>query len=316
MTPLAPIVLFTYKRLETLKITIGALLANRLAAESDLIIYSDGPKNQEDEFIIQEIRKYLQTIKGFKSVSIHESKTNNGLATSIINGVSDVIAVYNKAIVLEDDLLSAPNFLNFMNSALDYFENNLKIYAINGYSHLIEGLDSMDDGVYFHSRASSWGWATWGNRWKKNIFDKNFIREKLDADISLINKFNKMNGADSGDLLLRSLNGKNDSWYIRWVFYNFLKNKLSVYPVLSKIENIGFNTEASNCYGIFTYISLFDTSNRIHFDLDNIVPLSTGDYRFLKYFSKKYKLIFRVKLLKTSIGRGKLVDELKLKLCL
>jgi hypothetical protein len=115
-------------------------------------------------------------------------------------------------------------------------------------------------------------------------------------------------------MLFGSLNGKNDSWYIRWVFYNFLNNKLSVYPSLSKVINIGFNSDATNCDGISAYVSEVDMLNKVNFDFKNIVPLNKNDYRFLKYFSKKYKLIFRIKLLKTSLGRRKLIDELKSKL--
>lgn len=314
MQILSPIVLFTYKRLDTLKQTVEALKKNYLATESDLYVFSDAAKGEQDKKAVDEVRKYIHSINGFKSITIYEAESNKGLATSIIEGVSQVLKVHEAVIVLEDDLLTTPNFLNFMNGALDYFKNNEAIYAVNGYSHLIEGIGSKDDYIYFHSRASSWGWATWNNRWKKNSFDKSLIREKIDSDISLLNKFNKVNGDDSGEMLLDSLNGKNNSWYIRWVFYNFLNDKLSVYPVLSKIENIGFNSDATNCEGISAYIAEIDTFNKINFNFENILSLNKNDERFLKYFSKKYKLIFRIKLLKTSVGRRKLIDELKLKL--
>lgn len=311
---LAPIVLFTYKRLDTLQQTIEALQKNYLAPDSNLYVFSDSAKGEHDVDAVTTVREFIKSINGFKSVFVIESQFNKGLATSVIEGVSQVLNEYEEVIVMEDDLLTTPNFLNFMNSALDYFKNNEAIYSINGYSHLIEGVALIDDGFYFHSRASSWGWATWGNRWEKNSFDKNLIREKINSDTSLLNNFNKVNGEDSGDMLLGSLNGKNDSWYIRWVFYNFLNNKLSVYPTLSKVINIGFNSDATNCDGISAYVSEVDMLNKVSFDFKNIVPLNKNDYRFLKYFSKKYKLIFRIKLLKTSLGRRKLIDELKSKL--
>lgn len=313
MTQLAPIVLFTYKRLDTLKQTVEALQQNYLAADSDLYIFSDAAKGDLDSVGVTQVRNYIQSVSGFKSITIYESQLNKGLATSIIEGVSQILKDHEAVIVLEDDLITTPNFLNFMNGALDYFKNNQRIYAVNGYSHLIEGIVSKDDFIYLHSRASSWGWATWNNRWEKNSFDKSLIKEKIDSDISLLNKFNKINGEDCGQMLLNSLNGKNNSWYIRWVFYNFLKDRLSIYPVLSKIENIGFNSNATNCEGISAYIDEMDTINRINFNFENIYPLNKNDKRFLKYFSKKYKLIFRIKLLMTSVGRRKLIDELKLK---
>ena len=126
MNNLSPIVLFTYKRLDTLKQTITALIANPLALQSDLIIYSDGAKNEKDQIIIEEIRSYLKTITGFKSVRIIASKTNKGLATSIIQGVSEVLAEYHKAIVLEDDLITSTNFLDFMNAGLQEYTTQKK----------------------------------------------------------------------------------------------------------------------------------------------------------------------------------------------
>ena len=131
---LAPICLFTYSRLEETKRTIEALKKNFLAPKSELFIFSDGPKNHETKDKVKAVRDFIKTIDGFKKITIFESKTNEGLAKSIINGVTKVVNEYGKVIVLEDDLLTTPNFLDFMNQALLFFELNLSIYSINGYS--------------------------------------------------------------------------------------------------------------------------------------------------------------------------------------
>jgi hypothetical protein len=163
MQQLSPIVLFTYLRLETLVKTVNALAANFYAAESDLIIFSDGAKNQKDELKVGEIRSYLKTIQGFKSLVIHESNTNKGLATSIIQGVSSVLKGHPSAIVLEDDLITSRNFLAYMNQALTYYQDNPKVLSISGFSPIIKGL--AENEVYFTQRSSSWGWACWADRW-------------------------------------------------------------------------------------------------------------------------------------------------------
>jgi hypothetical protein len=77
MHNLSPIVIFTYKRFETLQKTVQCLSNNFLASDSDLIIYSDGDKSLDDNFIIDKIRTYLKNISGFKSVTIHESTTTD-----------------------------------------------------------------------------------------------------------------------------------------------------------------------------------------------------------------------------------------------
>jgi len=290
MTPLAPIVLFTYKRLETLKITIGALLANRLAAESDLIIYSDGPKQQEEEFIIQEIRKYLQTIIGFKSVCIYESKINKGLATSIINGVSEVMAHYHKAIVLEDDLITSTNFLEYMNQALNHYQDNPKIQSISGFSPIIKGLDY--DEIYYTQRASSWGWACWEDRWDKIDWQSHSYKDfKTDSQAKW--RFNKM-GSDMSLMMKRQMQGNIDSWAIRFCFHQFQNNLFSVYPSISKIQNLGFaDKSATNTLQKYNrFQSEFDLTNNLIFNFDGEVKLDQGLIRqFIRDNSIKMRLL-------------------------
>ncbi|HEY4831020.1 MAG TPA: glycosyltransferase, partial [Waddliaceae bacterium] len=111
---IAPIVLFVYNRLETVKKTIESLQMNTLAKESELYIFSDGPKNPDDKIQVDLVREYLKTIRGFKNITIDESPKNSGLAISIIHGVTEIVEKFNKVIVLEDDLITSPYFLQFM----------------------------------------------------------------------------------------------------------------------------------------------------------------------------------------------------------
>ena len=130
---LAPIVIFTYKRLDTLQKAIESLKSNELATQSLLYIYSDAARSDNDVTGVTEVRNYLKTINGFKNIEIIQAVNNIGLANSIINGVSDIINRYGKIIVLEDDLILTPNFLTFMNEALNYYQNNSKVYSISGF---------------------------------------------------------------------------------------------------------------------------------------------------------------------------------------
>lgn len=110
MNKLAPIVLFTYKRHDTLKLTVEALQQNFLAEQSDLYIFSDAGKCENDEKAVKAVRDYIHSITGFKSVILNESLTNKGLAKSIIDGVSQVLQIHETVIVLEDDLVSTNRF--------------------------------------------------------------------------------------------------------------------------------------------------------------------------------------------------------------
>jgi hypothetical protein len=293
MKNLAPIILFTYKRLETLQKTISALISNSLATHSNLIIYSDGAKNEEDKIIVEEIRSYLKTITGFKSVRIIDSNSNKGLATSIIHGVSEVLAEYHKAIVLEDDLITSTNFLAFMNQALDKYQDNPQILSISGYSPIIKGIEKKD--VYYTHRASSWGWACWEDRWKEIDWEVKAY-EYFKKDKQAKKRFNAM-GSDMTLMLQRQMNGTLNSWAIRFCFHQFQKNLYSVHPAISKIQNVGFAEKyATNTVQIYNrFHSELDTSNTIHFNFDKKVQLEKNIImQFIKDNSLKARILNRI----------------------
>lgn len=287
---LSPIVLFTYKRLNTLKQTVEALSANSLVADSDLIVYSDGAKATTDEGIISEVRSYLKTISGFKTITIHESPSNKGLANSIIEGVTDVITQYGKVIVLEDDLVCSPNFLNYMNAALDFYNDEAKIFSITGYSIPINS-NHPDSDVYFTSRSSSWGWATWKNRWENIDWEvKDYFAFKKDR--TLRRNFDKM-GSDMSQMLDRQIKGKINSWAIRWCYHQFKYNLFSVHPFASKILNVGFNSpDASNTKEKFNrYQTQLENGFERKFQFTNELHL---DPQIIKQFTKPFSIATRI----------------------
>ncbi len=259
----APILLFTYNRLDSLKKTVSALQDNYLAKESELYIFSDSAKNKEDALLVSEVRNYLKTIDGFKSVKVVESETNKGLANSIISGVSKIFEDYDKIIVLEDDLITSSNFLAFMNQSLEFYEDFKKIYSIAGFSFRIKGLPA--DQVYFTKRASSWGWATWKDRWQQIDWA---VEDYPDFKINKKERsnFNRM-GSDMAGMLDKQMKGKINSWAIRWCYHQFKQNYYTVYPAVSKVQNIGFGKGATHTK---------DSHNRYHTDLDE-----SGNTKFI-----------------------------------
>ncbi|WP_162623273.1 glycosyltransferase [Confluentibacter sediminis] len=313
MKRLAPICLFTYNRLSETQQTVAALQQNFLAKESDLFIFSDGAKIDDGTLKIKEVRTFLKNISGFKSVTLFESKKNKGLANSIIDGVTKLLLTHESVIVLEDDLITTPNFLDFMNQALEYYKADDTIYTINGYSPLIKNMDL--DTFYLHSRCFPWGWATWKKNWNKAYFDKENIRKHISLNSNVLPNFDKYIGDDASYMLLETLNNKINSWYIRWVFNNYLENKKSIFPVLSKVQNIGDTKEATNYSGgISAYYSVLDNSHYTSFDFSKTIILNKTDSRFLKYFSKKHKFLHRLRMLSSRGGVKKLTTEIKTKI--
>lgn len=291
MATLAPIVLFTYKRLDTLKQTVATLQLNYLALESDLYVFSDAAKGEQDFEMVSNVRNFLKTITGFKSIIIYESPVNNGLASSIIKGVSEILKKNETAIVIEDDLVSSPNFLNYMNDSLNFYRDNNKVFSIGGYSIPIKKGKSSSD-IYFTSRATCWGWATWRDRW--SIIDwevKDYSEFKNNK--GLRRSFNKM-GSDMANMLEKQMNGKINSWAIRWCYHQFKSNLLSVHPFVSKIENIGFNSaNASNTKERFNrFKTKLDNGEKTNFLFSEEFLL---DQKIIQQYTKPVSLTTRIK---------------------
>ena len=241
---LAPICLFVYSRLVELKLTVQSLQKNILASESQLFIFLDGPANLDDKEKVKEVKEFIHTICGFAQVTIYESDVNKGLANSIISGVSKMLEKYETVIVLEDDLILATNFLCYMNQALNYYTDKKRILSISGYSFKLKYPQNYHYDVALSLRASSWGWATWKDRWfvidwelnDYSSFKWNFIKQ-----IS----FNR-GGSDLSHMLSRRIKGLIDSWAIRFVYHQYKHNYLDVFPIVSKVLNNGFSSEATH----------------------------------------------------------------------
>jgi hypothetical protein len=286
---LAPIILFVYNRpVETLA-TINALKKNYLADRSDVYIFCDGPKRSKLDSSIEKVRSIVGSVSGFKSTTIYRSTSNKGLACSIINGVSDIIKIHGKVIVLEDDIVTTPNFLLFMNQTLNHYQNNDKIFSIAGYSMAITNTDKHESDVYFTRRASSWGWATWDNRWSNidwsvsdyHAFTKSLRRKR---------QFNRW-GSDLSSMLKKQMTGKINSWAIRWCYHQLKTGQVTVVPFTSKVINIGFGNNASNTIGFERYKSNVDKTLNNNFKLTNNICLDENiRQQFIANFSIRNRI--------------------------
>ena len=235
---LSPIVMFVYNRPWHTQKTIEALRNNELASESELFIYADNAKNKKINNQVLKVRKYIKKIEGFKNVTIIEREKNWGLSKSIIDGVTKVINKYGRVIVMEDDLVVSPYFLMYMNASLCKYVDEVKVIQIAGYMFPLN-IDINEDALFL-PLTSSWGWASWKRAW--DLFDINATSyEQLKNDSLLRERFN-LNGAyDYYSMLENQLDGKIDSWAIRFYLTSFLSNSLILYPRETLVINNGFD---------------------------------------------------------------------------
>jgi len=245
---LSPIILFVYNRPWHTQKTVEALQNNELAAQSELFIYSDAPKNENSVENVNKVREYIHTVKGFKNITIIEREKNLGLANSIIDGVTKIVNEYEKIIVLEDDLVTSPYFLTFMNEALEVFQERKDIFSITGFSFATQFMNfpkNYEEDIYLNIRPMSWSWASWKDRWSDIDWEvkdfHNFIKNK-----AKINAFN-LGGTDLSNMLTMQMQGKIDSWYIRWSYHAIMARQLTVYPRISFVNNVGHDSSGVHC---------------------------------------------------------------------
>lgn len=237
----APIVLFTYSRTDHTRQAVESLLKNEEAKDSDLFIFSDGPKTEDKRAAVEECRKYLHTISGFKSINIVEREKNWGLANSLIAGITEVVEKYGRVIVVEDDIILSPYFLKFMNEGLEKYKDEDKVGTISAF---LPPLECVLPETFFLEYFQCWGWATWKRAWDLFEFDSRKLLKKIRFRKT---KFNVGGGVGNYENLYCQKVGLVDSWYLRYYASLFLKNKLSFYPGRPMAVNIGLDGSGSHC---------------------------------------------------------------------
>ncbi|MGV3765448.1 MAG: glycosyltransferase [Chitinophagaceae bacterium] len=231
----APVALFVFNRLSHTRLTVKALQNNIYAKETDLFIFSDGSKSNEQHAVVASLREYLKTINGFKSITICHRPKNYGLARNITEGVTEIVEKFGRIIVVEDDLLTSPFFLKYMNEGLKMYENHQEVISIVGYTYPTK---TPLPETFFIRGADCWGWGTWKRGWDKFEKDgKKLLARLAETDQSYQFDFN--GNFPFTQMLQDQVDGKINSWAIRWYASAFLDQKYSLYPGRSLIFNAG-----------------------------------------------------------------------------
>ncbi len=250
----APVALFVYNRPDHTGRTLQALSRNELAAQTDVTIYCDGSKSPEARSAVDATRAVARAARGFRSVRTVERETNLGLANSIITGVTEVCDEHGRIVVLEDDLVTAPTFLRFMNDALEKYESDLRVGSIHGYWYPAQQPVPEN---FFLRGASCWGWATWARSWR--VFERDGSKLLAELEARDLTRAFDLDGAMAYTQMLRAqIAGRNNSWAIRWHASAFLAGLLQLSPGRSLVSNIGFDGTGTHC----------DTSTKFDVDLD------------------------------------------------
>lgn len=248
---LAPIVLFVYNRPWHTVQMLNALSENQLADQSELYVFCDGPKSNataKELENIQKVRTIVQQKSWCKDIKIKAYDSNVGCRDIIINGISEVFCKYNKVIVLEDDIITSPTFLNYMNAALNHYENRKSVFSISGHSHSPEKYQIPADyeyDVYVSPRIFNWGWGTWSDRWNQTDWSFNYYDAFIKSPFQ-IDAFNRC-GEDLVKMLKEEYDGQSSAWDIQFTFAHFMNHAVSIVPCIPFTKNIGLDGSGTHC---------------------------------------------------------------------
>lgn len=240
-----PIVYFAYNRPKHTIQSLESLKKNTLASESHLIIFIDGVKeNEKEESIlrVKEVQNIVQNIEWKGRVEYHISESNLGCRESIISGINYVFKTYDAVIVLEDDIVTSPYFLAYMNKTLKYYNEKKSVFSISAFNFPKDKIiypENYKYDVFASLRTFNWGWGTWKDRWEQIEWSKNFIPNFL-SNKNQVDAFCR-GGDDLKRLLLDEFRGESDAWDIQFQYNQFINHGISIVPVLSYTNNIGLD---------------------------------------------------------------------------
>jgi len=272
MYNLSPIALFCFKRLDTLKICIESLKTCPEAIHSELIIFSDAARNEEELLKVNLIRSYINEMDGFKSIKVNCRNHNFGVDYNIINGIKEMSENYESFIVVEDDLIVSSKFLKFMNAALIFYKSFERVLTLSAFNYVKQPKNYNWD-IYFAKRTNSWGWATWSNKMKDVDWDLSIKENFLNNTIEM-RTFNEW-GSDRSRMLKKTLLSEIRAWDIRLDYYQFKKNYLTAYSIKNLVINNGFNNvDASNTTGYNRFKVNLENFDSFNFRFPNLIVLN------------------------------------------
>ncbi|MBY0340735.1 MAG: hypothetical protein K2Q19_06180 [Rhodocyclaceae bacterium] len=239
----APIALFAYARPEHLRRTVASLLLNDEAIETPLYVFCDAPRRESLRAQCAEVKEVVESITGFQSVTRVYRSENWGLAKSIVAGVGQVLNAHGQVIVVEDDLIVSPFFLRYMNDGLSMYAADKEVASIHGYTYPVS--EPLPE-TFFIRGADCWGWATWERAWR--VFEPNgkALLNRL-TRLHLTRAFDLQGAYPYTQMLKDQIEGRNDSWAIRWHASCFLEEMLTLYPKHSLVDNIGNDSSGTHC---------------------------------------------------------------------
>ena len=261
-----PIVIPTLCRYEHFVRCIESLKKNEYAQYTDIYIVIDYPVTEAQREGHDKIEKYVSQLSGFRKVIVISHEHNLGPAMNFAQIMRQLENDGKRRYIFtEDDNEFSPNFLEYINTTMNYYDRDETVVAVSGYNYpILEGLDGdiYSSNIYF----SAFGYGTWIERQKKMDMacnSANFERYYRDRRrmMTLYSKsknqfcnFVKGYTGYTSDMLRNNEVLPVD---LSHGLHMFFAGQKMVFPVKSKVRNWGYDGSGVHCAKID-----FDNSER------------------------------------------------------
>lgn len=239
-----PVAVFAYNRPLHLQRALESLSRCHRRKECEFFFFLDGPRTEAVRPQVTETRKVLKEWAGSFNAQIIERDSNQGLATSIVSGVTELCGKYGRVIVLEDDLVVGTDFLHYMLESLNEYEDEENVYQVSGFT--VSSPENLTTDVFLLPVTTTWGWATWQRAWEFFSWQPKDL-DVAKSDIEWCRLFNLNGTCAFLKMLDDRLSGRNDSWGILWWYAVSRRQGLVAYPKTSLVWNGGFDGSGVHC---------------------------------------------------------------------
>lgn len=263
---LAPVAVYTYTRHEHLTKTVEALRRNHLAPQTVLYIVSDGPKTPEHAVAVRRLRDYVDNLTGFREVVRVYRETNIGQRRSPPEAEKMILGDHGRIINMDDDNITSPNFLDFMNAGLQHFEDDPSTYSISGYSPPLSAPASGD--FFRFAWNMAWGYGVWKRKHDRFHPLVNRYDEWLRS--GLLRRQNRAGGLYVSDSARRDFLGQKYFPDAVLCTQMFESGMYTIVPTVSKVHNTGQDGSGQSSHLVTSkYDVELDKGEQRAFDFDH-----------------------------------------------
>lgn len=238
-------VLLLYNRPDHSRQVLQSLADNNVKRVVAYLDYSERPDIRSNQEIMEKDIRFYQDA-GI-DIEFIKRPRSYGLARSVRESLNERFADgADGVILLEDDCVIAPGGYRFFEEGLTELQGNKKIRSLCGFTHPgCRFIFDPEADILLLSRFSTWGWATWRDRWQQYETDLRKLvsfADTIKVDIAdFSSDIAKLCSSD------KYLNGEVDIWSLNWILLHYLTSTFAAYPIEPVINNIGLDGSGKNC---------------------------------------------------------------------